>query len=36
MVTDPESVNVSYPNFIDEMNRLGAKIQLNWNYFQKN
>jgi 3-phosphoshikimate 1-carboxyvinyltransferase len=27
-VTDPESVKVSYPNFIDEMNRLGAKIQL--------
>ena len=26
-VTDPESVKVSYPNFIDEMNRLGAKIQ---------
>ena len=27
-ITDPESVKVSYPNFIDEMNRLGAKIQL--------
>ena len=27
-VTDPESVKVSYPNFIEEMNRLGAKIQL--------
>jgi 3-phosphoshikimate 1-carboxyvinyltransferase len=27
-VTDPESVKVSYPNFIDEMNRLGAKIQI--------
>ncbi|MCH9658888.1 3-phosphoshikimate 1-carboxyvinyltransferase [archaeon] len=27
-VTDPESVKISYPNFIDEMNRLGAKIQL--------
>ena len=27
-VTDPGSVKVSYPNFIDEMNRLGAKIQL--------
>ena len=26
-VTDPESVKISYPNFIDEMNRLGAKIQ---------
>ncbi len=27
-VTDPESVNVSYPNFIEEMNRLGAKLQV--------
>ena len=27
-VTDPESVSVSYPNFIEEMNRLGAKIQV--------
>ena len=27
-VTDPESVKVSYPNFINEMNRLGAKIQV--------
>ena len=26
-VTDPESVKVSYPNFIEEMNSLGAKIQ---------
>ena len=26
-VTDPESVKVSYPNFIEEMNRMGAKIQ---------
>ena len=26
-VTDPESVKISYPNFIEEMNRLGAKIQ---------
>ena len=26
-VTDPESVQVSYPNFVEEMNRLGAKIQ---------
>jgi 3-phosphoshikimate 1-carboxyvinyltransferase len=26
-VTDSESVEVSYPNFIEEMNRLGAKIQ---------
>ena len=25
-VTDPESVAVSYPNFITEMNKLGAKI----------
>ena len=28
IVTDPESVQVSYPNFIEEMNRLGAKIQI--------
>ncbi len=27
-VTNPESVKVSYPNFIEEMNRLGAKIQI--------
>ncbi len=27
-VTDPESVKVSYPNFIEEMNRLGARIQI--------
>ena len=27
IVTDPKSVEVSYPNFIEEMNRLGAKIQ---------
>ncbi len=27
-VTDPESVKVSYPNFVEEMNRLGAKIQV--------
>ena len=26
-VTDPESVKISYPKFIEEMNRLGAKIQ---------
>ena len=26
-VTDSKSVEVSYPNFIEEMNRLGAKIQ---------
>lgn len=25
-VSDPESVDVSYPNFIDDMNRVGAKI----------
>ena len=28
IVTDPKSVEVSYPNFIEEMNRLGAKIQV--------
>ncbi|MDH3339869.1 MAG: 3-phosphoshikimate 1-carboxyvinyltransferase [Nitrosopumilus sp.] len=28
-VTDPESVNVSFPNFLKEMNHLGAKIQVN-------
>ena len=28
IVTDSESVKVSYPNFIQEMNRLGAKIQV--------
>ena len=27
-VTDPESVKVSYPNFVEEMKRLGAKIQI--------
>ncbi|NND87058.1 MAG: 3-phosphoshikimate 1-carboxyvinyltransferase [Nitrosopumilus sp.] len=27
-VSDHESVKVSYPNFISEMNRLGAKIQI--------
>jgi len=26
IVTDHESVAVSYPDFINEMNRLGAKI----------
>lgn len=26
-VTDPESVKVSYPNFVEEMNRMGANIQ---------
>ena len=28
IVTDPKSVEVSYPNFIEEMNKLGAKIQV--------
>ena len=28
IVTDPKSVEVSYPNFIEEMNRLGAKIEM--------
>jgi len=27
-ITDPESVKISYPNFIEEMNSLGAKIQV--------
>jgi 3-phosphoshikimate 1-carboxyvinyltransferase len=27
-VTDPESVKVSYPNFIEEMNKIGAKISV--------
>lgn len=27
-VTDPESVQVSYPNFVDEINRLGGEIQV--------
>jgi len=27
-VTDPESVNVSYPNFVEEMNRIGAKLEI--------
>ena len=27
VITDPKSVEVSYPSFIQEMNRLGAKIQ---------
>ena len=27
-ITDPESVDVSYPNFLEEMNRLGANIQV--------
>lgn len=28
VVTDPQSVKVSYPNFIEEMKRLGANIQI--------
>jgi len=27
-ITDPESVKVSYPNFVEEMKHLGAKIQV--------
>jgi len=27
IITDPESVKVSYPNFVEDMRRLGAKIQ---------
>ncbi len=27
-ITDPESVKISYPNFMEEMNSLGAKIQV--------
>lgn len=27
-VSDPESVKVSYPNFVEEMKRLGAKIKI--------
>ena len=27
-VSDPESVKVSYPNFVEEMNALGAKIEI--------
>jgi len=27
-VTDPESVKVSYPNFVEEMNHLGANIRI--------
>ena len=30
-VTDPESVSVSYPNFIQEMNKCGAKIKVQEN-----
>jgi len=28
IITDPESVKISYPNFVEEMNSLGAKIQV--------
>ncbi len=28
VVTDPQSVKISYPNFIEEMKRLGASIQI--------
>ena len=35
-VTDPESVKVSYPNFIEEMNRIGAKIQPVNEFLKKN
>jgi len=28
VITDPKSVEVSYPSFIQEMNRLGAKIEV--------
>ena len=28
-ITDPDSVKISYPNFIEEMNRIGAKIKQN-------
>ena len=27
-ITDPESIKISYPNFVEEMNSLGAKIQV--------
>jgi len=27
-ITDPESVKVSYPNFIVEMKKIGAKISI--------
>jgi len=27
-ISDPESVRISYPNFVEEMNSLGAKIQI--------
>jgi 3-phosphoshikimate 1-carboxyvinyltransferase len=26
VVSDPESVDVSYPSFIEDMNKVGAKI----------
>ncbi|MCH8086006.1 MAG: 3-phosphoshikimate 1-carboxyvinyltransferase [Nitrosopumilus sp.] len=28
IISDPESVRISYPNFVEEMNNLGAKIQI--------
>ncbi len=28
IISDPESVRISYPNFVEEMNSLGAKIQI--------
>ncbi len=27
-ITDPESIKISYPNFIEEMISLGAKIKI--------
>ena len=30
-ITDPDSVKISYPNFIEEMNTIGAKISSNQN-----
>jgi len=29
-ISDPESVEISYPNFISEMKRIGCKIFLDW------
>ena len=36
IITDSESVKVSYPNFIEEMNRLGAKIHVKSDRSQNN
>ena len=36
IVTDQESVKISYPSFVEEMNSLGAKIQSQYKHFQKN